>query len=158
MITDLRQDVIALFAYDRWANERIVAALRTVTDASIQQPMVRFLAHLARAQEVWLERVQQHRPSSDPIWPDDTFEEACERLQSAQAGWDVYLMEAAEASYDEPIAYYNSKGDAFSSTPRQVMTHVVNHGTHHRAQIALLLRQHGVAPPPTDYIFYVRER
>src|SRR5690606_34803505 len=74
MITDLRQDVIALFAYDRWANERIVAALRTVTDASIQQPMVRFLAHLARAQEVWLERVQQHRPSSDPIWPDDTFE------------------------------------------------------------------------------------
>jgi uncharacterized damage-inducible protein DinB len=35
---------------------------------------------------------------------------------------------------------------------------VVNHGTHHRAQIALLLREAEIAPPATGYIYYLREQ
>nr|WP_272505416.1 DinB family protein [Salinibacter ruber] len=34
---------------------------------------------------------------------------------------------------------------------------VVNHGTHQRAQIALVLREADGAPPPTDAIFFVRD-
>jgi len=34
---------------------------------------------------------------------------------------------------------------------------VVNHATLHRGQAMSLLRQLGVAPPPTDLMFYYRE-
>lgn len=39
-----------------------------------------------------------------------------------------------------------------------VLSHVVNHGTAHRAQIGAMLRQFGFKPPPQDYIFYVMGR
>lgn len=37
----------------------------------------------------------------------------------------------------------------------QVLLHVVNHGTDHRAQILRLLNDLGVKTGPQDYIFYV---
>ena len=39
-----------------------------------------------------------------------------------------------------------------------VLSHVVNHGTAHRAQIGAMLRSFGLKPPPQDYIFYVMGR
>lgn len=150
------EDFTTLFAYDHWANARLIAAVEAVSHADVQRPMVRFLAHLARAQEMWLDRVQHRHSSTDPVWPEDTLAEARERLLNVQQGWAMYVQETAAYLFDEPVAYHNSKGTAYSSTPRQVMTHVINHSTHHRAQIMLLLRQSGLAPPPLDYIYYLR--
>ena len=39
-----------------------------------------------------------------------------------------------------------------------VLYHVVNHGTAHRAQIGARLRHLELKPPPQDYIFYVMGR
>jgi uncharacterized damage-inducible protein DinB len=39
-----------------------------------------------------------------------------------------------------------------------VLSHVVNHGTQHRAQLGDMLRFHGLKPLPQDYIFYVMGR
>jgi uncharacterized damage-inducible protein DinB len=39
----------------------------------------------------------------------------------------------------------------------QVLLHVVNHGTDHRAQILRLLNDLGVKTTAQDYIFYVYE-
>ncbi|MEO7368941.1 MAG: DinB family protein [Gemmatimonadaceae bacterium] len=33
------------------------------------------------------------------------------------------------------------------------LTHVVNHGTYHRGQLSSMIRQLGVAPPLTDFVF-----
>ncbi|MFW9888284.1 MAG: DinB family protein [Candidatus Thorarchaeota archaeon] len=40
----------------------------------------------------------------------------------------------------------------------QVLSHVINHGTAHRAQIGAMLRLLGFKPPSQDYIFNVMER
>jgi uncharacterized damage-inducible protein DinB len=37
------------------------------------------------------------------------------------------------------------------------MQHVVNHATLHRGQVVGMIRQLGVAPPPTDLLFYLME-
>ena len=39
-----------------------------------------------------------------------------------------------------------------------VLSHVVNHGAAHRAQIGAMLRHFGFKPPPQDYIFFVLGR
>jgi uncharacterized damage-inducible protein DinB len=39
-----------------------------------------------------------------------------------------------------------------------VLAHVVNHGTHHRAQIGEMLRNYGLNLVPQDYIFFVMGR
>ncbi len=53
-------------------------------------------------------------------------------------------------------SYINSKGNKYTNTLDQVMTHVINPPTYHRAQIALLLRTENIQPPYTDYIGYFR--
>lgn len=40
----------------------------------------------------------------------------------------------------------------------QVLLHVANHGTDHRAQLLRLLNDLGIKTPPQDYVFYIMER
>jgi uncharacterized damage-inducible protein DinB len=62
-----------------------------------------------------------------------------------------------EADYEDVIHYQNSKGDKYQNTIRDILLHIINHSTHHRAQIAFILRQQGNPPPISDYIFYKRD-
>jgi uncharacterized damage-inducible protein DinB len=56
----------------------------------------------------------------------------------------------------EVISYTNTQGEAFQTTVEDILIHVFNHGTYHRAQVARDLRQHALTPVNTDYITYVR--
>lgn len=56
----------------------------------------------------------------------------------------------------EIIEYKNSTGKTFQNSRYDILIHVLNHGTYHRAQIATELRGHGIEPINTDYITYMR--
>ena len=62
-----------------------------------------------------------------------------------------------ENELDEVVLYVNSKGIPFKNSIEDILFHVVNHSTHHRAQISLLLRGKGIEPIPSDYIFQIRK-
>jgi uncharacterized damage-inducible protein DinB len=62
----------------------------------------------------------------------------------------------SEASFDRILKYKNYVGDYYETNVEQIMIHLVNHGTYHRGQIALLMRQHGQEPINTDFITYDR--
>jgi uncharacterized damage-inducible protein DinB len=55
------------------------------------------------------------------------------------------------------ITYKNSSGAKLSDKTKDILFHIINHSTYHRAQIALLLREQGIDPINTDYIFYKRQ-
>jgi uncharacterized damage-inducible protein DinB len=55
------------------------------------------------------------------------------------------------------VEYQNFAGQKFSSLLSDIITHVVNHGTYHRGQIARIIRESGVQPPSTDYIVFARQ-
>lgn len=145
-----------LFAYDAWASHRIAEAVGELPAEEARAAAVRLFAHLIASQHVWLRRLRGRSLDGLAIWPDDTLADAREAAERAQQGWAGYLSALAPEALDAPVTYQNSKGMVFQSTPREVMTHVVNHGTHHRGQIMLLLRQAGATPPPADYIVFCR--
>ena len=47
-------------------------------------------------------------------------------------------------------------GRRFATRAIDMFTQLVMHGSYHRGQIALLLRQSGAEPAATDYITFVR--
>lgn len=59
-------------------------------------------------------------------------------------------------SFDRELVYNNYVGDPYKNNVEQIMIHLVNHSTHHRGQVALLLRQNGFEPINTDFITYDR--
>jgi uncharacterized damage-inducible protein DinB len=145
---------IRLFEYDAYANRLLINAMR---EHNTPEKSRSWMAHILGAQEIWLLRCKGEI-TGGPVWPDwhiDTFDEI---LTNNTHDWLTFLSEQKEGAWHKKITYTNSRGITFSDTLSDIIAHVINHGTHHRAQIGQDLKQHGAENlPVTDYIFYVRE-
>lgn len=156
---DPRVHFADLFRYTRWANALVIEALREA-DESQHESLRRartLLSHLLRAQVVWLGRVQSTEAAQLSFWETDALDACAWRNDESARDWLAFLNDCSETDLVQPVRYQNSQGTAFATGLSDIAAHVVNHATHHRAQIALLLREAGLEPPATDYIFYVRE-
>ncbi len=56
-----------------------------------------------------------------------------------------------------PFTWTDSKGRTWTMPLWQVILHVVNHGTHHRGQVAGFLRAMGHEPPGLDITVFGRK-
>ena len=145
-----------LFAYDLWANNRVLGALEVLAPLNASDPLAKLVSHIIAAQEIWLARIQGHSLSGLATWPEMDPETWPERLRALNEAWGR-LLETWEAGFDALIVYRDTKGHAFETMLHEILLHVIIHGQHHRAQIASSLRQNGHTPPPTDFIFFTRE-
>ncbi len=139
------------FEYNLWANKKFSEVLRTNPFQS--EKILKFISHIANAQSIWLSRAKGEKTEIG-VWDEHDFKEALERLKDSSQEWLDYLYNSVDI--EGTIQYTNSKGDEYESRLADILTHVVNHGTHHRGQVALLLREKDIDPPASDFIFYVR--
>ncbi|MCE3007672.1 MAG: DinB family protein [Bacteroidetes bacterium] len=146
----------ALFAYSRWADARLLPYLQPVyaDDAYTQ----RLMSHVVIAQAVWLDRIAQVPLRYTDFfqvlpWPDlialerETTEALIQLPQRLDAG-----------ALAAPLEHSNAEGRVFRIPLEEVLFHVANHGTHHRAQLLSQLRRLGHTPPDLSFILYARER
>ena len=145
-----------LFKYNEWANQNTLNAVEKAGQQS--EEIVKLLSHIVAAQEVWLARVLNTDSQNQPIWPEYSLEEIKEKLPESSEEWSEFVETMNDDHFKEEHQYTNSKGDLYKSTMEDVILHIVNHSTHHRAQISKLLREQGEEPPVTDYIFFSREK
>ncbi len=61
------------------------------------------------------------------------------------------------AGLAETVVYKNSKGEPWTSTVEDILTHVLLHSAYHRGQIASQVRAGGEQPAYTDFIHAVRQ-
>ncbi|HEY8782817.1 MAG TPA: hypothetical protein VIM16_14430 [Mucilaginibacter sp.] len=148
---------INLFNYDRYANERI---LKSIIEAKEPDKPVQLMAHLLAAQLVWINRCLDIPPADVELWPslgDKRFNFPA-IIANNHLAWITYLNKLEETDFDKIISYKSLKGDNFNNQLSDIITQVLNHGTHHRAQIGQQLKFSGLENlPNTDYIFYLRQ-
>jgi uncharacterized damage-inducible protein DinB len=146
------------FAYDEWANREVLNAIRAAGGAtdSANHRSLQLMSHILAAELVWLERLK-HQPQSVPVWPEPDLAQ-CETL-AAQMGklWLEFLDLITAGDVSQSISYKNSKGEEWTSTIVDVLTHVVLHSAYHRGQIASHMRASGQTPAYTDFIHGVRQ-
>ena len=112
------------------------------------------IVHLMSVDEGWFSELRGVEPS-EPFPPAD-FDDR----QVIRAHWDeveqlmrAYLAELRDDMlFDKPIKEPEEDKDLIVW---QVLIHVANHGTDHRAQLLRLLNDLGVKTTSQDYIFYV---
>ena len=112
------------------------------------------IVHLISCDDTWFSELRGVEPS-EPVPPAD-FDDR----KSIRAHWDkveqsmrAYLAELRDVMlFDKPIEEPEEDKDLIVW---QVLLHVVNHGTDHRAQLLRLLNDLGVKTTSQDYIFYV---
>ena len=71
--------------------------------------------------------------------------------------WRDYLSDDSPDPLDRSASYKNSKGEPWTSSVRDILTHVFMHSAYHRGQIATDMRQAGHVPAYTDFIHGVRQ-
>ncbi len=140
-----------LFEYNLWANNKFAEVLRTNPFESPN--ILKFTSHIANAQSIWLSRLKEESTEVG-VWDEFNLKEALEKLEKSSQDWLDFIY--SDSFSKEVISYKNSNGEAFESRVDDILTHVANHGTHHRGQISLLLREENIDPPASDFIFYVR--
>jgi uncharacterized damage-inducible protein DinB len=114
------------------------------------------ILHLINCEDVWFSELQGVEPS-EPLPPTNSDDR-----ESIRAHWnkveqnirDYLATLRDDILFDKPIKEPEEDKDLIVW---QVLLHVVNHATDHRAQILRLLNDLGVQTTWQDYIFYVYE-
>lgn len=150
--------------YTAWASQRLVHAIENIPSDQLTRDfetsdhsILGTLVHVFAADRVWLKRVQGESIST--FLSDNDF-----NLHVLQIDWPLLYdkwNEWAAALPNEAVSasvsYTDMKGNPYASTPWEIVLHLVNHGTHHRGQVAGFLRALGHTPPQLDLIRYYRE-
>jgi uncharacterized damage-inducible protein DinB len=142
------------FAYDAWANREVCAGLKASAHASARS--VRLLAHILSAERLWLQRIQQQTQSL-PVWPEFSLEQCAAQTEEMAKLWHEYMKQISEPQLANKVVYKNTKGEPWTSSVEQILTHVILHSAYHRGQIAAQMRAEGNEPVYTDFIHAVRQ-
>ena len=151
---DILQRHQRLFAYDDWANRETLASIAAA--AAPAPRSVKLLAHIAGAERLWLERLRSEEKLA-VVWPDFDLAGCRAALEDLARLWRGYLEGLTPPGLDETVSYVNSKGEPWTSSVEDILTHVVLHSSHHRGQIAADVRASGHTPAYTDYIHARRQ-
>jgi uncharacterized damage-inducible protein DinB len=157
------EDIQSLFAYNRWANARILEAVSPITEEDLKMDMSSShgsvhgtLTHILAAEWIWLMRCNGASPKA--LFDPDEFPD----LNSLKARWaeveqqqQKLIDELAEKSLSRTVRYTNTQGEQWEYPLGQVLQHVVNHSTYHRGQVVTMLRQLGAEAVMTDLLVYV---
>jgi uncharacterized damage-inducible protein DinB len=63
-----------------------------------------------------------------------------------------------EAALRVGVTYKNTKGEPWTNSVEDILTHVIMHSAYHRGQIAADMRASGHTPAYTDFIHAVRQK
>jgi uncharacterized damage-inducible protein DinB len=158
-----------LFAYNQWANGRLLDAAACVTaddftrDLGASHGSVRgTLVHIVFAEWDWLRLWLGDSPRDiaqrEP--PPEAFPDvATLRLEWATIVRDqqAFIETLTDAALNAAFSFESFQGDQQTFSLAATMQHVLNHSSYHRGQAVTLLRQLGHTPPGTDLLVFLVE-
>jgi uncharacterized damage-inducible protein DinB len=162
----LKEVVLNLAGYHYWANQRLAAVLKKLTDDQLDQEVVssfpsirQTVYHMWDAESVWKQRIELVEKTKKPAPQfQGTFESACDEWITVSRQLLEMAQQITPVKLSHTVAYYNSQKQYGKLTVIEILMHVFNHATYHRGQLVTLLRQVGVTKiPGTDYNEYVKK-
>jgi uncharacterized damage-inducible protein DinB len=158
-----KQDILALYRYNHWADTRILEAARSLTqeqflaEASFPYGGLRgTLTHILFAEWIWRNRWE----GIFPTWrfkPEEfpTLEFLLQRWQEEQKKLMTFVEGVTDEMLVASFRYRNTEGVPKENILWHAMAHVVNHGTQHRAEAAAMLTDFGCSPGDLDMIYFL---
>jgi uncharacterized damage-inducible protein DinB len=149
-------DIRYLFAYDRWATGRILGVIDGLDEATWgatgivgDRGLGAILVHQLGAHQRWRNGLAETglvpRPEREPFPGPGALAPAWADEWDALDGWLATVSDEWLQRTDEGVPYW------------QMLVHVVNHGTQHRSEAAVILTDAGRSPGDLDMIFFAGE-
>lgn len=151
---------LGMLEFERWANAKVIASLRSVPesrrgDAAFAKARG-ILAHNQMARRMWLSRLGAVEEPTWVMFPDWSIEQIEQEAAALDAAWAAFLKGLDDAGLARPVRYSSTEGKAWESSVAEILTHVHNHSTYHRGQVAMLVTSVGGERAGTDHIGMTR--
>ena len=161
----MQDDIVALFAYDRWANRKVLDACRKLTaDQYVAEPVPGWssvrstIYHIAMATEFNLRALAGDPDDRIPTEADlATVDDAAQLLDHCYRRFEE-LRPTLTPERLTAVLTLRAVGRTFTLPRWAMLRHIVNHSTYHRGQVASKLRRFGIEPPNTDFFWWVIEQ
>lgn len=112
------------------------------------------MGHVVAAQFLWLHRIKGLPAPDVKLWGEYSLDQLLKLSERAGKEWLEYIE--STDNFDRMLTYKNYVNEPYTNNVENIMIHLVNHSSYHRAQVAMLLRQKGYEPINTDFITYDR--
>jgi uncharacterized damage-inducible protein DinB len=161
-----KKDILTLYAYNYWANARVLKAAANVTPDQFVAPFALShgslrgaLVHVLAAETVWRLRCQAGiSPAALPAENEfATLELLRERWAAEETAMRSFLESLSDERLAERIQYTTTKGVPFENVLWHLLAHVVNHGTQFRSEAAIALTAYSQSPGDLDMLFFFRQ-
>jgi uncharacterized damage-inducible protein DinB len=150
--------------YMVWADRRLWQSIVPLPDEAIANPIDYSLGslheqvvHQMEAQWIWLERIKGF--AQEGFTPASAYpnrESIIERWTRVQEAWLNYINALEDDDLGTTITYQRVRDKAtFEMRLTDIIAHVINHATDHRAQMLALIASYGGQTFEQDYSFYL---
>lgn len=158
-------DIVTLYAYDQWANCKVLDACRKLTaEQYVAEPFPGWssvhstICHIALATEFNLRSVAGVSDEPLPSEADlATVDDAADFLNRSRHRF-LELSPMFTPEWLRTLLTLHAIGRAFTLPRWAILRHIVNHSTYHRGQVASKLKQFGVEQPNTDFFWWMIEQ
>jgi uncharacterized damage-inducible protein DinB len=162
----MNDDFVSLFAYNRWADRRVLGACRKLTaEQYVAEPVPGWssvrssIVHIAVVTEGWLsgfEGVSGQDVLTEADLP--TVDDAERLLDRGNQLFSYNLVPKLTPLWLATPQTIRSRFGCDDAPPWIVLRHIVNHSTYHRGQVASKLKRLGVEQPATDFVDWAFEQ
>ncbi len=161
----MQDDVVALFAYDRWANVKLLDACRKLTaEQYAAEPVPGWSSVRSTVYHIaWVTEFHLRTLAGDPetrIPAETELATVDDAARLLEHGYRLFEELRPMLTPERLNTLLTLRPPGFTATlPRWAMLrHIVNHSTYHRGQVASKLKRFGIEPPNTDFFFWAIEQ
>lgn len=146
----MEEKLVDLFEYTHHYNKEIIKLIKEKI-SKVDEKTLALINHTLDAQQIWNARILGEQTFG--VWQINPLEDL-EEINHQNFLKSIEIVQ--NFNLDNRIGYQNSKGTKFENSIFEMLFHAINHSTYHRGQINSQLKQSGIEPLLTDYIFYKR--
>ncbi|MBZ5632679.1 MAG: DinB family protein [Acidobacteriia bacterium] len=147
--------------YSTWASQRLLDAVKKLNPDDLTRnvgvshgSILGTLSHIHFADRIWYSRVVD---PNEPVIRESDLATLEKEWPAIQRKWEVWAEGLQDTDLGRMVPCKSMEGVAYEVAAEKTVLHLVNHNSLHRGQVMGMIRQLGIAPPPTDLMMYFRE-
>ncbi|OOC62552.1 DinB family protein [Paenibacillus ihbetae] len=156
----MNKQLIQLYDYNVWANERVMDHLDTLPgEVFLREVDLGFksiaevISHVVSADNIWFNRIKEEQDSIPAKKVFTDLKEARQEMDELQSQIRDYVSSLSDT--EKKVSYTMASGRQMENSIAEILQQVVNHGTYHRGNITTMLRSFGYQGVMTDYIAFL---
>ena len=164
---DARAHFATLARYNAWATQRLLDAVAQLPEADYRRDVGLFFKSIHGTLNHLLvgEHLLWFRRFAEGVSPMVTLDEEvevdrsllAERLLEGAARWQPLIENWPSERFDGVLSYTTMRGQLATLPFAATLTHVFNHGTHHRGQITAAFTRLGQPFPELDLVYMLQQ-